>query len=167
VSVEFGLPVPDELLAGQQTFRKPAETVLAGVLDQVAAASLDDDTVIYAVPRQPGFEVRYRAVINDAEQIIWRQAAVDPSSPLGMNRLLLAQTVLAAKCTGILKDGEDVTDEHGRPVTFATPALQARLGVSDAEQAVQAFYGRDSDVLAASDELQRDAGWVSRPTKRR
>lgn len=159
----FGLPAP-----GDQPVRQPVANVLDTVLDDLTALANDEDVVIYGVPRRPSWEVRYTAAISDSELLIWRQAAQDPSSPLGHDRLLLGEMVLAAKCVGIVKDGEDVTDEHGRPVTFQTKAFQTKLGVATAELAVHAFYGRDPDVLAASDELHRDAGWAGGvPTKRR
>jgi hypothetical protein len=166
VTAVYGVPAPPA--AGEQEIRRPSSTVLESVLDDLEDDALDEDVVIYGVPRRPGWEVRYLASIDDTEQLTWREVARDPSSPIGVNRLLLAQVALAAKCVGILKDGEDVTDSAGQPVTFASPAFQAKLRVKSTEQAVQAFYRRDPDVLAASDELQRDSGWAGGvPTKRR
>jgi hypothetical protein len=161
----YGAPPP---AAGEQDTRRPSTSMLEGVLDDLLDEAQQEDVVIYGVPRRPGWEVRYLASIDDHEQLTWREVARDPSSPIGLNRLLLAQVALGAKCVGIVKDGEDVTDATGQPVTFATPAFQAKLRVNTAEQAVQAFYRRDPDVLAASDELQRDSGWAGGvPTKRR
>lgn len=160
----FGAPPP--ALPGGSPAAAP--TVLEGLLADLQAVTDDEDVITYTVPSRPGFEVRYSTVFEYETVQARTMAAKDPAMPTGINSLTLACATLAGQCLAILKDGEDVVDGDGRPVTFQTEAFRRMLGALDAAHAVRLFYKKDGHALRASDELHRDGGYGPEgvPTKR-
>jgi hypothetical protein len=147
----------------------PAEqvpSVLAGLLDELTEA-VDAEAVTFAVEARAGWDVRYGIEVPYEQYAQWQTAAADPSMPGGLNELQLLCTALAACCQAIRVKDEDVT-EGGVPVTFNTPGLQRRLGVTRPVDAVRKFYRFDGHVIATGRALLVAAGYGAgaTPTRR-
>lgn len=68
-------------------------------------------------------------------------------------------SLLAACCEEITEFGQAVVDDAGIPVTFRDKAMQDKLGVASAREAVRTFYGSDGYVSSTAARLMEAAGW--------
>ena len=115
-----------------------------------------EEFVTYAVPRRPGYEVRFGTNIPDHSLKAWRQQNKKKGEPLGVDQLRYCATFLANKAQAILRNGEEVCDRDGEPVRF-----DALYDSSEATtlEAVLRFYKRDADVIKTAGALLIAAGW--------
>lgn len=166
VDYEFGVPAPTVPAPHQATVAAEVPSVLGGLLDELSEA-LDAEAVTFSVEARPGWDVRYSIEVPYEQFAQWQTAAVDPSMPAGVNEVQLMCTALVACCQALRVKGEDVT-EDGEPVTFFTPGLQRRLGVTRPVDAVRKLYRFDGHVIAAGRELLKAAGYGvdATPTRR-
>jgi hypothetical protein len=163
---EFGGVPSPSVPAPAAEQRAAAGSVLDGLLADLDR-EVGQQTITLGVQARPGWEVRYRVDIPYEQLAQWRMAAADPTMPGGMNDLQVACAALASCCQGIVLDGEDVTD-GGQPVTFATPDLMRRLGVTRPVDAVRKLHRFDGHVVAVGQALLREAGYGqgATPTRR-
>lgn len=112
-----------------------------------------------SVPGRESWSVRFSAVIDHRTLNAWRKRSRDPSAVGGVDELRFALTIVAAQARAVLRNGTTVV-AGGEPVTFASPALHEVYGVGRTLDCVRAFYGRDADVLAASEAILREAGYA-------
>jgi hypothetical protein len=168
---EFGappsaVPATAPLPAAPPLTAAPVPSLLDGLLAELEQDATQE-TVTLGVQSRPGWEVRYAIDIPYEQLAQWRAAAADPAMPGGMNELQVACSALAACCRAILVGGEDVTDVNG-PVTFASPDLQRRLGVTRPVDAVRKLYRFDGHVTASGTRLLQAAGYGqgANPTQR-
>lgn len=166
----FGAAAPDGATAASVAAAAVpgATTVLDGLRADFAVAQAGEDVCHLTVPKRDGYEVRFRTDLEYTEMIGWQKAATDPMMPLGVNALLLAQLALSQCCLAILKDGEEIVDREGKPVTFASPELHTLLGVPDTLEAVRVFYKKDGYVTGVKDKLFAESGYGPErvPTRR-
>lgn len=133
--------------------------LLAAALDQAVPAP----AVIIAVKARPGWAVRYRVDITQAELAEWRKRATvdgEIDGPL-LNRLILANT-----CTAFLHQDDsgqwsDVLGDSGQPITFGTTMKQ--LNVTTVTEAVKAWLVTDGAVAGTSDRVYLEAGFAGLP----
>lgn len=137
--------------------------MLDSLLADLTAAQDKFETCEFEVPGKPSLTIRYATDVPYEMLSGWQRAAASSEAPM----LRSAMSLLAWACRGILADGEMITD-NGQPVTFLTPAVQTRLGVTTAPDAVRAFYGKDGSVLGTYIALLKAAGYDTEvsPTKR-
>lgn len=115
------------------------------------------------MPGRPGYEVRYLCVVEYDELTAWERKATHTVGRGAQRRqevhqLTLARIVLANRCEAIIRNGDEVVDAAGDPITFASPEFQALVGATRAVEAVQRLYGRDTDIIAASADVLVTAG---------
>lgn len=122
-----------------------ADRIKAGIRTRVAPKP-----VRTTVPATPGAWVTYRTDGTAEDTARWVEAAeaIEGKISRGVG---VACAMLAELCVSIDLDGEQWLDDAGRPVTFASTALHEVVGTDVHIDAVRAFYGRDVDLLAASD----------------
>lgn len=131
-----------------------APSMLDGLLGDFTQAQTEHESTAFDVPGKPGVTVRYATDIPYEMVAAWRKSAVSTEAP----ELRFGLSLLAYACRGMAVEGEPVTDA-GQPVTFTTPSLHARLGVSNPADAVRAFYGKDGYVLATYQAVLIAAGY--------
>src|SRR5262245_15713838 len=79
--------------------------------------------VLLDVPGRPGYQVRYSTEI-DAERVAgWEKRAKDKTWSSGTNGLRVTCILLASNCLAILRQGVEVRDGDGEPLTFRSPEL--------------------------------------------
>lgn len=144
-----------------------ALSALDGLLADFAEAQAMVEVTELDVPRKPGLTVRYVTDIPYEMVQAWRKASYDAVLDV-FNEVEQHLAMLVFACQAICVEGEPITDA-GQPVTFTSPALQARFGADDdPAAAVKALYGKDPFVVAAGRALLLEAGYGEEvhPTKR-
>lgn len=138
-------------------------SMLDSLLADLTVAQDKFETSEFEVPGKPAVTVRYATDIPYEMLTAWQAAAAKTDIP----DLRSGMSLLAWACRGLLYDGELVTDA-GETVTFLTPSLHSRLGVTTATDAVRVFYGKDGYVLATYLAVLRIAGYSEQvsPTTR-
>jgi hypothetical protein len=86
-----------------------------------------ETTVDLPVDYRPGWEFRYTTHHPYEDTMSVSAAAQDEMMPGGMNYFTLGLALGVELCRGLLIDGEEVLDEQGRPLTFASKTLQSEL----------------------------------------
>ncbi len=117
------------------------------------------------VPSRPGYSVRFRTdiAVEDRERwerIVQRQTGDTPELQVKASALT-AWLLVADTCEAILIDGEVVTDDQVKPVTFKSPWLWGVLKVGprkpggklDVTDVVRKFYAYDADIEAVAIKL--------------
>lgn len=131
------------------------------------SAPVEGEPATLKVPGRPGYAVRYSVDLDDLEFQRWHRKASGKTIPgrdAAVDRLKLAGLVLAYQCEAIVRNGREVTD-GGAPLLFRSPAFLDLMRRDDerrppeVREAVRRFYGRDADLLAASDEVLNRAGY--------
>jgi hypothetical protein len=114
--------------------------------------------VLLPVPERPGVSVRFSPNVTNHQVRRWRKMAGDETKK-GLDGTLFACHLLGNTCTGILIDGELVTEE-GHAVTFASDTILSWLGVDrPIPDGIRAFYGVDPHVDAAGFAILEAAGF--------
>lgn len=138
------------------------------------AEEVDLGTVTLEVPGRPRYMVRYRCDVAYEELLDWRDRASitnraqrrqkAPASAVAaagrLNELKMAEFVLVYKADAILRDGDEVPDDDGGPLTFTSPLLLDMVGAHSATEAVRRFYGVDGHVTAAAQRVLVESGWT-------
>lgn len=161
-----GARPPRERRADPDTVPVAGVSALDAIAAEVAAEleeELEDKVETWPVPGRPGYEVRYRCAVDYEELTAWQRKVTRPIGKGAKKRDVvnerdLARIILANRCIGIVRHGQDIVDGDAEPITFASPEFQDLLGATRAVEAVQKLYGRDSDIIAASAELLEIAG---------
>ena len=135
-------------------------------------ADVETRMITLAVPGRPGFGVRYRANLSDAEVQACRKQARRPGrggagvagalglDPDSFDALAFATAVVVKACEGILSPRGQVVDAAGLPVRFNHGELLDIYKTASAAACALAFYGQDSAVIAASDAVLQASGWA-------
>jgi hypothetical protein len=154
--------------AERRAVRNPLEASPISTLEALAdeLAPPKPKTVVLRIPNRPAWSVEYDLAFDLAVLGGWRRASrtVGPDEIEEAAQALFEQTVLAAKCARMWNRGTVVTDDQGRPLTFASEDLWRLLHVpagspDGALEAVKAFYANPFDVTSAANKLLDDAGY--------
>jgi hypothetical protein len=148
--------------AAQPAVTAPPMSDLEALADELAPVNAG--TVTLLVDSRPGWGVTYSLGIDGPQLAGWRRANKDDTIPSGVDEFGWQRTILAAQCTGMVRQGAAVLDPQGRPVTFTSPELWRLLGVpagspSGATEAVRRFYANDFAVTSAADKVLSAAGF--------
>lgn len=130
----------DEHRAGPPPIPQPAwekpppagPTALVGI-DALFAdidRELDLGSVDLPVPVRDGFVCRYERLLDSRRIEPWRALAYDPTTLEGVDKTRLASLGLSALHLGFVVDGQLVPGDDGQPLTFRSPHVQTKLGVT-------------------------------------
>lgn len=165
--VENSEPAPSRLDQSEpKTGKGPS---ILDQLRQVIEAEVKRPSIEIAIPDRQGVSVVLSPNITQDELTSWRRKAGERSKD-GMNFLKFSAEVIAQTTEAIKFNNEEVTDEDGYPLTFASQAI---LDMVDEErpgmQALKRFWGSDAHLQASALKVIEEAGWgdeaeVANPT---
>lgn len=127
----------------------PAAGELNSPLDDLRAelAAELEHFETFEVSTRPGYAVRFDVDIEHEKLGLWRKRAKDKSQPDGLDELLWASIIVASQAVAILRNGVPVFEADAGVSPFAGAELLGIYGVGRPVDAVQRFYGRDSQVI--------------------
>jgi hypothetical protein len=135
-----------------------APTVL-DQLKEVLSKKVEREAVFIEVPERPGVTVRVSPNITQHQLRAWRKNAGEDTKN-GMDATKFACAVVGQTCTGIFINGEQVTNEEGIGLTFASDAiLQMTDTTRPIPDCVRAFFGIDPHVESAALAVLEAAGY--------
>lgn len=132
------------------------------VLDQlkeVISKKVERPAVFVEVPERPGVTVQISPNITQHQLRSWRKAAGEDTKN-GMDATKFASFVVGHTCVGIFINGEQVVNEDGIGLNFASQAILDMTNTTRAvPDCVRAFFGIDPHVEAAALAILEASGY--------
>lgn len=132
------------------------------VLDQlkeVLSKKVEREAVFIEVPERPGVTVKISPNITQHQLRSWRKNAGEDTKN-GMDATKFACAVLGHTCVGIFINGEQVVNDDGVGLTFASDAILEMTGTTrPIPDCVRAFFGIDPHVESAALAVLEAAGY--------
>lgn len=128
-------------------------------LKQTIAKKVERSVVLLEVPERPGVKVRISPNITQQQMKNWRKQAGEDTRN-GLDATKFACSVIAHTTVGLEMDGEEVLDDEGNELTFASPLVLAMTETSrPLPDCVKAFFGVDPHIEAAALAILDAAGY--------
>lgn len=135
-----------------------APTVL-DQLKEVLSKKVEREAVFIEVPERPGVTIQVSPNITQHQLRAWRKNAGEDTKN-GMDATKFACAVVGQTCTGIFINGEQVTNDDGIGLTFASDAILDMTGTTrPIPDCVRAFFGIDPHVESAALAVLEAAGY--------
>jgi hypothetical protein len=153
VKVVEQIPDPDDDDAAPLAYDPNPASPLDELVADVQAEIAEPTRIRH--PGKPDYVLTFRSHVepNEAQSCMRRtKNAKDPVKT--QNALFLAETNL-----GLEKNGVQVRNSDGLPVTFRDPELLTALGVKTAVGAVVKFIPNPGHIIALADLVMRKAGY--------
>lgn len=132
------------------------------VLDQlkdILAKKVERESVYIEVPERPGVTIEISPNITQHQMRSWRKNAGEDTKN-GMDATKFACAVVGHTCTGIFVNGDQVVNEDGIGLTFASQAILDMTGSTrPIPDCVRAFFGIDPHVESAALAVLEAAGY--------
>lgn len=132
------------------------------VLDQlreIVSKKVEREKVFIEVPERPGVTVEISPNITQHQMRSWRKNAGEDTKN-GMDATKFACAVVGHTCSGIYVNGEQVVNEDGIGLTFASQAILDMTGATrPIPDCVRAFFGIDPHVESAALAILEAAGY--------
>lgn len=110
------------------------------------------------VPERKDMAVRYSPNMTQQQVRAWRRNAGEDSKK-GMDATVFACLVLSNTCTGILLNGELVTDEAGEHLGFGSDEIMGMVGADRVQDAIRAIYVVEPHIEATALAVMEAAGF--------
>lgn len=136
----------------------PAKLTLLDRLREVIEAEVVKPDIEIKVPDRPGVSVVFSPNLDQATVTSLRNKA-GAKSRNGMDILKFSGLVIAHTTKAILFDGEEVTDEDGNPLTFASQVILDMVEDDRPWPGVKKFWGSDPHLQATALKILDAAGW--------
>ena len=128
-------------------------------LKATIAKKVERSVVLLEVPERPGVKVRISPNITQQQMKNWRKQAGEDTRT-GLDATKFACSVIAHTTVGLEIDGEEVLDEDGNELTFASPIVMEMTETTrPLPDCVKAFFGVDPHVEAAALAILDAAGY--------
>jgi hypothetical protein len=128
-------------------------------LKSVIAKKVERSVVLLEVPERPGVKIRISPNITQQQMKNWRKNAGEDTRN-GLDATKFACSVIAHTTVGLEIDGEEVLDEDGNELTFASPLVLAMTEtIRPLPDCVKAFFGVDPHIEAAALAILDAAGY--------
>lgn len=128
-------------------------------LREVVTKKVERPVVLLEVPERPGVHVRISPNITQNQMRNWRKQAGEDSRN-GLDATKFACMVIGHTTVGIEMEGEEVFDDNGNEITFASPLMMEMTETSrPLPDCVRAFFGVDPHVEAAALAILDAAGF--------
>jgi len=124
------------------------EPSLLAQLKSALSKDVKREEIMIEVPERPGLVIRFSPNITQHMIKSWRRASGEDKKG-GMDAIRFASHVLANTCTGMLLNGQEIT-ENGDPVTFNHETVMKMVGASRVFDCVREVYGLDPHIEAAA-----------------
>ena len=137
----------------------PTELSALQRLKETIAKKVERPEIIINVPERPGVQLRIRPNITQQQMKAWRRNAGEDTKA-GMDATKFACYLVGHTTDGILIDGEEVFDDDGFELNFASKAvLQMTETTRPVPDAVREFFGVDPHIEAAALTILDAAGY--------
>ena len=135
------------------------EPTLLERLKETISAEVDRPVVLLEVPERKGVFIRISPNISQSKMRHWRKQAGEETKN-GLDPTKFACFVVGHTTTGFEMDGEEVLDEDGLPMNFASSTiLKMTSAARPVPDAVRNFFGTDPHVEAAALAVLEAAGF--------
>lgn len=124
------------------------EPTLLAALKSTLSKDVKREDVLIEVPERPGLVVRFSPNITQHQIKSWRRGSGEDKKG-GMDAVRFASHVLANTCTGMVLNGQEIT-ENGDPVTFSHETVMKMVGAHRVFDCVREVYGLDPHIEAAA-----------------
>jgi hypothetical protein len=144
------------------TAGKPVTPVEETPLQKLTSAikkKVERAPVYIEVPERPGVTIKVSPNITQNQMRNWRKQAGEDSRN-GMDATKFACSVIGHTTVGICIDGEEVFDDDGYELTFASPTILAMTDTTKPlPDCVKVFFGVDPHIEAAALAILDAAGY--------
>lgn len=148
-----------EPVASKKKDVSPKGNTLLGRLKETVAKKVERPVVLISVPSRPDVYLRISPNITQQQLRAWRRNSGEDSKN-GLDPLRFAAYVVGSTTVGIEIDDEEVFDNDGFALNFASQAI---LDMTDTQRpipdAVREFYGVDPHLEAAALAVLEAAGY--------
>lgn len=128
-------------------------------LREVIQKKVERPVVRIDIPERPGVSLRISPNISQSQLKSWRKQSGEDSKN-GLDATKFSCFVIGHTTVGVAFDGEEVFDENGYPLNFASePILQMTDTSRPIPDAVRAFFGVDPHLEAAALAILDAAGY--------
>lgn len=146
-----------------ETSAKPAKASKGNsILDQLKTTiskKVERPTIYIEVPERPGVTIKVSPNINQNQLRAWRKNAGEESKN-GIDATKFACAVIGHTTQAICMNGEEVTNDDGVALTFASPeVLEMTNTTRPLPDCVREFFGIDPHVEAAALAIMEAAGY--------
>lgn len=132
------------------------------LLEQLSAAvrrKVERPQVLLAVPERPNVKLIISPNISQNQVRNWRKSAGEDSKS-GMDALRFACLVVGSTTVGMMFNDEEVRDESGNELTFASDLILEMTETTRPQpDCVRAFFGVDPHVESAAVAILEAAGY--------
>ena len=132
------------------------------VLDQlrsVISKKVERPMILIEVPERPGVQIRIKPNITQHQMRAWRKNAGEDTKN-GLDATKFACSVIGHTTDAILINGEEVQNENGVTLTFASPEILEMTNTTrPIPDCVKEFFGIDPHVEAAALAIMEAAGY--------
>lgn len=136
------------------------------LFDQLAASLSQDAApkpITVPIPGRPNLSLRMSCEVDSERLAQWtRRATEKRGAERGVNQLRLSCMILVNQCTGLVMNGQVVTNEHDETVRLNSPQLAEMLGLpehADRVAVLQKLFGSDGHIFTASQKVLDAAGY--------
>lgn len=128
-------------------------------LSQVVSKKIERDPVYLEVPERPGVTVKISPNITQHQLRSWRKNAGEDTKN-GLDATRFACAVIGHTTMAICINGEEVTNDDGVVLTFASPEIMQMTNTTrPLPDCVREFFGIDPHVEAAALAIMEAAGY--------
>jgi len=128
-------------------------------LKEAISKKVERPEVLINVPERPGVQLRIRPNITQQQMKAWRRNAGEDTKA-GMDATKFACYLIGHATDGILIDGEEVFDENGHELNFASKVILTMTETTrPVPDAVREFFGVDPHIEAAALTILDAAGY--------
>lgn len=150
---------PEKSKKAAQPLAKTSEPTLLDKLKAKIEAEVKRKDVFINVPERPGVSLRISPNITQGQVRKWRRDAGEESKN-GMDATKFATFVIGHTTEAVLLNDEEVKDDAGYSLTFASDEILAMTQTSKpVPDAVRKFFGLDPHVEAAALAILDAAGF--------
>lgn len=144
--------------AGKSPSKPKGETMLDR-LKEVISSKVERPPVLLEVPSRPGVKLRISPNISQNQIRAWRRNSGEDTKA-GMDSTKFACYVIGHSTVGIVMDDEEVMDEDGNRLNFASEIiLNTTETTRPVPDAVRAFFGVDPHIESAALAILDAAGY--------
>lgn len=144
--------------AKKATPKSKDDTVLSRLRETISK-KVERPTVLIDVPARPGVRLKIAPNISQTQMKAWRRNAGEDTKN-GLDATKFACYVVGTCTIGIVMDGEEVYDEDGNRMNFASQEVLDMTGTGrPVPDAVRAFFGIDPHVESAALAVLDAAGY--------
>ena len=137
----------------------PKEETLLQKLSTVIKKKVERPIVHIDVPERPGVTLKISPNITQNQMRNWRKQAGEDTRN-GMDGTRFACSVIGHTTIGMCMNGEEVFDEDGNELTFASPIILQMTDTSrPLPDCVREFFGVDPHIEAAALAILDAAGY--------